>query len=372
MSPEQARAEELDARTDLFSFGAVLYEMATGRMPFPGNNAAVIHDALLNLAPIPVARLNPELPPKLEEIINKALEKDRNLRYQNASDMRTDLQRMKRDIESARFGAATVVAAGTSTEANRVVPKLWKPVLAASLLLAGSAVGGYFYLHRIAKLTDKDSIVLSDFANMTGDPVFDGSLGQGLSVQLEQSPFLSLVSEHRVQETLRLMGQSSDTRLTQEVAHDLCERTGSAAVVAGSISQIGTQYNLILKAVNCSTGESLASTEAHANDKNHVLEALGKAASDIRNKLGESHASMQRFDTPFERATTPSLEALKAYSLGRTNMGKGDFAAAVPCSSVPSVSTRISRGVCLSGDVLFQSWRNSPSYREHSEGRRAT
>ena len=307
MSPEQVRAKELDARTDLFSFGAVLYEMATGTMPFRGESTGVIFEAILNRAPVPAVRLNPDLPPKLEEIINRALEKDRNLRYQHASEMRAELQRLRRDTESAE-----VVAAET-----RSVPRSrnrWGVIASAAVVVLAASVGGYFYLHRTPKLTDKDTIVLADFTNTTGDPVFDGTLRQGLSVQLEQSPFLSIISDQQIQHTLNMMDKKPETKLTSDVAMEICQRTGSAAVLDGSIGQIGTQYLLTLKAVNCASGESLASTEAQAIDKNHVLDALGKTASDIRGKLGESLSTLQKFDTPLQQATTSSLEALKAFS----------------------------------------------------------
>jgi eukaryotic-like serine/threonine-protein kinase len=319
MSPEQARGEELDARTDLFSFGAVLYEMAAGRMAFPGNTAAIVHEAILNRAPVPVTRLNPELPLKLEEVIGKALEKDRKLRYQNAADIRTDLQRLKRDSDSGRATATAQVESKPAAKSIR-----WGTVSGAALVVVALAVGGWLYFSRKAHaLTDKDTIVLSDFDNKTGDAVFDGTLRQGLSVQLEQSPFLNIISDQQIQQTLGLMGQKPDAKLTPTIARELCQRTGSKAVINGSIAQIGVPYSLILKAVNCSNGESLTSTEAQASDKSRVLDALGKAASEIRNKLGESIGSVQKFDTPLEQATTPSLEALQAYSLGRSIMNKG-------------------------------------------------
>ena len=330
MSPEQARGEELDARTDLFSFGAVLYEMATGRMAFHSNSAAVIHDAILNRAPIPVARLNPELPPKLEEVINKALEKDRKLRYKNAADIRTDLQRLKRDTESNRAATAT---AGTESKPATISAQFrWAAATGALVLAIVLAVGGWLFHSRKAHaLTEKDTVVLADFTNTTGDPVLDGTLRQGLSVQLEQSPFLSLVSEQHIQQTLSLMNQPANAKVTPELARDLCQRAGGTAVINGSIAQIGTQYLLTLKAVNCSNGELLASTEAQASDKNHVLDALGKVATEIRGKLGESLSMVQKFNTPLEQATTHSLEALQAYSLGvRTKVRESTGADAVP------------------------------------------
>jgi serine/threonine protein kinase/tetratricopeptide (TPR) repeat protein len=310
MSPEQARGEELDARTDLFSFGAVLYEMASGVMAFPAKNAAIIHDAILNRAPAALARVNPDLPADLERIVGKALEKDRKLRYQNAADIRTDLQRLKRDSTS---GPAAVTDA--SSHAARTSDR-WKVATTATILLIALAVGAWLFFSRKAHaLTDKDTIVLADFTNSTGDAVFDGTLRQGLSIQLEQSPFLSIISDQQIRKTLQMMDQRADATLTPQIARELCQRTSSAAVLDGSIAQIGTQYLLTLKAVNCASGESLASAEAQANDKNHVLDALGNTVSEIRNKLGESLSTVQKFDTPLEQATTPSIEALKAFSL---------------------------------------------------------
>jgi eukaryotic-like serine/threonine-protein kinase len=324
MSPEQVRGKELDARTDLFSFGAVLYEMCTGTLPFRGDTSGVIFKAILDGTPTSAVRLNPDLPAELERIINKSLEKDRNLRYQHASEIRTDLHRLKRDAESGRLRAA----AGAPIGHLRI---RWKVTLALALTAVLLALGGYFYLHRAPKLTDKDTIVLAEFANTTGDPVFDGTLRQGLSVQLEQSPFLSLVSDEQIQQTLRMMAQPPDAKLTPQIGREICQRTTAAAVLEGSIAQIGSQYNLILKAVNCSSGESLASTQSQASDKSHVLDALGKLASEIRNKLGESLSTVQRYDTPLEQETTTSLEALHAMNLGtKSAVTLGDSAGAIP------------------------------------------
>ena len=323
MSPEQARGEELDARTDLFSFGAVLYEMATGRMAFPGNRAAIVHEAILNRAPVPVPRLKQ---PKLEEVINKALEKDRKLRYQSAAEIRTDLQRLKRDTEAAKVPTATDAVEGGG-EQRRI---RWKLIVPAAIAIMALATSSYLYFPRKAKLTDKDLIVIADFTNTTGDTVFDGSLRQGLAVQLEQSPFLNIVSDQQIEQTLRLMGQAPDAKLTPEIARELCQRAEGAAVLDGSIAGLGSQYVLGLKAVNCRTGDSLAQVQETADGKERVLKALGDAAAKLRAKLGEALSTVQKLDTPIEQATTPSLEALQAFSLGRKAMWKTDYDAAVP------------------------------------------
>ena len=329
MSPEQVRGEELDARTDLFSFGAVLYEMVTGAMPFRGDTSGVIANAILERAPVPPVRLNPDLPPKFEEVITKALEKDRKHRYQNAADIRTDLQRLKRDTESGR---TTVAAAETRSKPAKSISFRWATVGGAGVLATGLAIGAWlFFTSKAHALSDKDTIVLSDFTNTTGDTVFDGTLRQGLAVQLEQSPFLSLISDQRIQQNLLLMGQPADARLTPAIAQELCQRAGSKAYIGGSIASLGSQYVLGLKAANCRTGDSLAEEQVTADGKERVMKVLSEAAAQLRRKLGESLSTAQKFDTPLEEATTRSLEALQAYSLGRKTMvGKNDYYAAVP------------------------------------------
>ena len=326
MSPEQVRGEELDARTDLFSFGVVLYEMVTGVLPFRGETSHVIAEAILNRKPVAPVRLNPDLPPKLEELIDKALEKEKKLRYQSAADIRTDLQRLKRDSDSARLPAATGPVIPVSEQRR----KLWKAVVPAALVVATLAAAGYFYFHRTPKLTDKDTIVLADFTNTTGDTVFDGTLRQGMAVQLGQSPFLSLISEGRIQQTLRQMDQPSDTRLTPEIAREICERTASAAVVNGSIASLGSQYILGLRAQSCRTGDILAEEQVQAAGKEDVLNALGKMASKFRTRVGESLTTVEKHNIPLETATTSSLEALKAYSTAMQVSSSAEFADAIP------------------------------------------
>jgi serine/threonine protein kinase/tetratricopeptide (TPR) repeat protein len=536
MSPEQARGKPLDSRTDLFSFGAALYEMATGQLPFPGQSLASIFYAVVNRAPIPVARLNPAVPTELERIIHRALEKDRNLRYQHASEMRAELLRLKRDTDSgtsalpseppseaisvstaagssgaasrpleiahvlfmdivaystlhmdrqrqllqelqdsirgtAEFaraqredqlvrlptgdGMALVflvdpeapvrfavelskilrnrpdiklrmgihtgpvyriadinanrnVAGGGINIAQRVMDcgdtghilvsraeaevlgqvSVWCSMLhdlgevevkhgvvlhlynlydrdtgnpqlpqkigaqraassriasstkrrkrslriaAGALILAGVTLGVWmFYGHKVHSLTATDTIVLADFTNTTGDAVFDGTLRQGLSVQLEQSPFLNLISDEQIEDTLRLMGQPADARLTPEIARQVCQRTGSAAVLDGSITKLGSQYVLGLNALNCRNGKSLAEQQVTAESKEQLLKALTEAASNVRTKLGESLRTVEKFNTPTELVTTPSLEALQAYSRGRAFLEAGNFEAAAP------------------------------------------
>jgi len=349
MSPEQVRGKALDARTDLFSFGIVLYEMATGLVPFLGETSGVIFEAIMNRTPVAPVRLNPNLPPKLEEVINRALEKDRDLRYQHAIDIKAELLRLKRDLESGRSAAASAsshaahtapvsdasptpaqktsgparaaTVAPESGAAGTIVPvprSRWKWMIPAVVVLVLAAIGGGYYLHKhqAVQLTDKDQLILADFTNQTGDPVFDSTLKEALAIQLEQSPLLQLVSDAELHSNLQYLGQSKDQKITPELAQQLGQRLGVKAYLAGSIASLGSAYVIQINAVNVATSEVFAREQVTANDKTGVLQAVSQAATAMRARLGESMASIQKLTTPYTNVTTASLQAFHAFSLG--------------------------------------------------------
>src|SRR5438270_564030 len=361
MSPEQVRGKPLDARTDLFSFGIVLYEMATGAVPFRGETSGVIFDAILNRVPAAPVRLNPNLPAKLEDIINRALEKDRDLRYQHAVDIKSELLRLKRDLESGRSssvsssqeaaqsgsgqleslpagaqktsGSARTITAGSSgtvaavTEAapQRSRAKWMVPAL---VVLTLAVIAGAFYIrkHQAVQLTDKDQLILADFTNQTGDTVFDSTLKEALAIQLEQSPLLQLVSDAELHSNLQYLGQTREQKITPELAQQLGQRLGVKAYLAGTIANLGSSYVISINAVNCATGEVFAREQETAPDKTAVLQAVSKATTAIRVRLGESMASIQKLTTPYTNVTTASLQAFHAFSLGEDEHREGrDF-----------------------------------------------
>src|SRR5271154_4706911 len=397
MSPEQIRGDDLDARTDVFSFGLLLYEMATGKQAFSGSTGGAVIEMILMRAPAGGRSLNPAVPEALEAIINKALNKDATQRYQNAAELCADLQAVKRALDSgqtvtswivarprtaevvegasptgssaavAASAAAAASASGVANELGAAIASTaptvtvagssswnykWIAIGLAGALVFAAAISGWLYnTRKTHALGETDTIVVADFTNKTGDAVFDDTLRQGLAAQLQQSPFLNLLSEAKIQQTLLLMGKPADAKLTPEIARDVCQRAGSKAYLGGSISNLGSQYVIGINAVNCQTGDALAVQQVTADSKEGVLKALDSATTKLRETLGESLRSIRNLDTPIEQATTPSLEALQAYSLGRkTMLGKGDYTAAVPMfERAIALDTRFAMAYALLG-----------------------
>ncbi len=352
MSPEQARGKPVDARSDIWSLGVVIYELVAGRTPFEGETSTDVIVAITQKEPPPLARFAPNVPAELDWIVMKALRKDREERYQTTRELLTDLRRLKQRLEfqselersaaPGSFSGSTISAPPTTPE--RAVPtaersishvssaeyiasgiKRHKVAAAIIALLVIAATGSAFYLYKrnSNRLTERDTVLLTDFVNTTGEPVFDGTLKQALAVHLGQTPFLNLYPEERVRETLRFMGRSPDDRITRDVGREICERQGIKAMLTGSIASLGSHYVITLEAMNPRSGDSIAREHIEAESKEKVLSALGTAASNLRQKLGESLSSIQKYDVSIEQATTSSLEALKAFAMGNEERARG-------------------------------------------------
>jgi serine/threonine protein kinase/tetratricopeptide (TPR) repeat protein len=322
MSPEQVRGEAADHRADIFAFGAILYEMLTGLRAFQKPTSAETMTAILNEEPTAISQIAPQVPLALQRVVVRCLEKNPEQRFQSASDLAFALEALS---DSGALRQSAIAQMGLDSRRSKYLK-----LVAVAVVGLGIIAGAYIYLRRPAKLTAKDTIVLGDFANSTGDPIFDDTLKQALTTALRQSPLLNVLSESRVATTLRLMRRSPDTPLTPEISREICQRSDGKAWIGGSISGIGTEYVIGLRAVNCQSGDTLAQEQVTAASKEKVLDALGQAASRLRGELGESLPNLQKFDVSLSQATTSSLEALKAYSLGRKNAREKGSAAAIP------------------------------------------
>jgi tetratricopeptide (TPR) repeat protein len=348
MSPEQARGELVDHRSDLWSVGVVLYEIVTGKRPFDGATPPLVFDAILNRAPIPVVRWAPAAPPELGRIIERLLEKDRSLRYQSAADLRADLKRIERDRSSQRGVTAAVPVRAPGGRRH------WPAAAAAALTIAALAAGALWWQRaQAAPLTERDVVVLSDFANTTDEPVFDSTLRAAFSIQLEQSPFLKIMSDDQMRDGLRLMERPAGTHVTPEVGREICQRLGEKAVIHGSIEPLASAYVLTVQAINCRDGEVLAREQVQAPGKERVLEAVSSAARTMRERLGESLASIATLERPLDEVTTSSLDALQAFALGAEAMNQGSPLAAIK---------HLERAIKLDPDFAMAWWYLGSAY----------